>query len=74
MKENESANVSPTLDVCSVLIAETDNRSMKVPVTLVDSFREIETRGLIDCAAGGKFIDQDFVRKHHLPTKKLREP
>jgi hypothetical protein len=45
---------------------------MKVPVTLVDSFREIETRGLIDCAAGGRFIDQDFVRKHYLPTKKLK--
>jgi hypothetical protein len=34
-------NISPTLDVCSVLIAETDNRSMKVPVMLTDSFREI---------------------------------
>ncbi|KAJ3525863.1 hypothetical protein NMY22_g10400 [Coprinellus aureogranulatus] len=71
VRENASADVSPVLDVCSVLIAETDNRSMKVPMTLIDSFRNIETRGLVDCAAGGRFIDQDFAKKHRLPVKTL---
>ena len=62
----------PTLNVCSVLIAETDNRSMKVLVTLTDLDRKIKTQGLIDCATGGRFIDQDFVRKCSLPVKRLR--
>jgi hypothetical protein len=46
---------------------------MKVPVMLTDSFREVEAQGLIDCAAGGRFIDQDFVKKCQLPTKKLKK-
>lgn len=47
---------------------------MKVPVKLIDSFRTIETQGLVDCAAGGHFIDQEFAKKYQLPTKKLKQP
>ncbi|KAJ3508838.1 hypothetical protein NMY22_g16489 [Coprinellus aureogranulatus] len=56
---------------CAKLSEEQDFQSMKVPMTLTDSFRNIETRGLVDCAAGGRFIDQDFARKHRLPVKTL---
>ncbi|KAJ3510828.1 hypothetical protein NMY22_g15850 [Coprinellus aureogranulatus] len=50
-------------------------RSRTIPPSysglVTDSFRNIETRGLVDCAAGGKFIDQDFAKKHRLPVKTL---
>lgn len=38
VRRDMSVDVSPVLDVCSVITAETDNGSMKVPVKLTDSF------------------------------------
>ena len=37
-------------------------------------FRSIETLGLIDSGAGGKFIDQNFVRKAGIRMQKLENP
>ena len=34
----------------------------------------VETLGLIDSRAGGKFIDQNFTRKSGFKTLKLEEP
>ena len=34
----------------------------------------VETLGLIDSGAGGKFIDQDFTKKSGFKTLKLEEP
>ena len=34
----------------------------------------VETLGLIDSGAGGKFIDQDFTRESGFKTLKLEEP
>ena len=34
----------------------------------------IETLGLIDSGAGGKFIDQDFTKESGFKTLKLEEP
>ena len=68
--------VSPSLYVHSVLIAETDNRTMHIPVSLriPRENKTVETKGLIDCAAGGRFIDQNFVRRNNLPTYRLPKP
>ncbi|KDR64824.1 hypothetical protein GALMADRAFT_30614, partial [Galerina marginata CBS 339.88] len=34
----------------------------------------VETSALLDSGAGGKFIDQNYVRKLDLQTRKLKEP
>ena len=34
----------------------------------------VETLGLIDSGAGGKFIDQNFTKKSGFKTLKLEEP
>ena len=34
----------------------------------------IETKTLLDCGAGGIFLDQNFARKHNLRTTKLEQP
>ncbi|TPG34117.1 retroviral-like aspartic protease, partial [Roseomonas nepalensis] len=47
---------------------------MHVPIQITSRGKSVETRALIDCGAGGKFIDQEFVRQHHLPTRRLFKP
>ena len=34
----------------------------------------IETKTLLDCGAGGIFLDQNFAWKHNLRTTKLKQP
>ena len=49
---------------------------MHIPVSLSHpgSKTTVGTRALIDCGAGGKFIDSRFVKKHNLPTTRLSKP
>ena len=57
-----------------MLIAETTNRSMHIPVRISHEDRNIDTRGFIDCGAGGKFIDSKFAQNYRLPLIQLRYP
>ena len=46
---------------------------MSIPITICGK-KIIETKALLDTGAGGKFIDQNFVRQLHLKTQNLESP
>ena len=70
-----STSASSYLDIHSVLVAKINNKSISIPIALEQSEQEtIETLALIDSRAGGQFIDQNFVQKHRLPTRNLKQP
>ena len=54
-------SVSPCLDIYSVTIAKILKNSIFIPIKIGSSKQNVET--LIDCGAGGLFIDQNFSRK-----------
>ena len=47
-----------------------------IPIMIEDTekTKSVETLGLIDSGAGGKFIDQNFARKLGLKIQNLEEP
>jgi ADP-heptose:LPS heptosyltransferase len=48
---------------------------MHLPIAVAESEKEtVETKALLDCGAGGTFIDQRFVKTHGLMTHSTREP
>jgi hypothetical protein len=64
--------VSPTLSVSSVLVADMDNKSMCLPITLeTENEKKVKTQALIDCGAGGTFIDKDFAYQNGFTMKHL---
>ena len=67
--------VSPFLHIHSVSVAQIFNKnSLFIPVALESEGKTIETLGLIDSGAGGKFIDQNFTKEEGLKTKDLENP
>ena len=51
-----------------------NKNSLFIPVTLESERKTVETLGLIDSGAGGKFIDQNFAKEEGLETKDLEKP
>lgn len=49
---------------------------MHIPVTMQPPGvnQKVETKALIDSAAGGRFIDQNFVRRKKISTQQLHKP
>ena len=67
--------VSPTLSVSSVLVADMENKSMRLPILLeTEDGKKVETQALIDCGAGGTFIDKDFAYQNGFTTEHLNRP
>ena len=67
--------VSPILHIHTVTAATIFNKnSLFIPVALESEGKTIETLGLIDSGAGGKFIDQNFTKEEGLETKDLENP
>ena len=67
--------MSPFLHIHSVYAAKNFNKkSLFIPVALESEGKTIETLGLIDSGAGGKFIDQNFTKEEGLKTKDLENP
>ena len=66
------------MDIHSVLIGTIENKSISVPVSFSiepkKSNKIVEIKALIDSGAGGKFIDQNFVRNMKLKKKPLKKP
>ena len=60
-RRTELMSVSPCLDIYSVTIAKISKNSIFVPINIGSSKKIIET--LIDCGAGGLFINQNFAKK-----------
>ena len=69
-RRTESISVSPCLDIYSVTIAKISKNSIFVPINIGLSKQTVET--LIDCGAGGLFINQNFPKK--FKVKYLKEP
>jgi len=58
-------SVSPWLDIHAVIVGTIRNKSFLVPISFQDkncmSPKTIETNALVDCGAGGKFIDRNYA-------------
>ena len=50
--------------------------SICIPVHLrtIDTLEEVNTNALVDCGATGDFIDEGFVERSKIPTRKLSQP
>ena len=72
------ASVSPYLAIHSVLIGSIENKSISVPVSFSVgskvSQQIVATKSLVNSGAGGKFIDQNYSRKHKLKRTRLEKP
>ena len=70
----ESTSTLARISISSVLLADTRELSMRIPISAKVGERTVETKALIDCGAQGCFLDQDFVKKHQIPTFPLSKP
>jgi hypothetical protein len=68
--------VSPSLSIRHVQVAQIKKDTMTVDILiLVESLGQmkiVKTTTLLDTGAGGKFIDQNFVRNQKIETKELK--
>ena len=60
------------MDIFSVTIGEIKSNSFSIPIKIREN-QTVETLGLIDSGAGGKFIDQNYARKIGCNIQKLEE-
>ena len=68
-------SVSPSLDICSVTTAVINSNKLSILIWIEGTEeRSIETLGLIDSGAGGKFIDQNYAKRMGFKTHKLEKP
>ena len=66
---------SPCVDIYSIK-AVNDMNSLYLTIDILPDEKDetIETKTLLDCGAGGIFLDQNFTWKHNLKTTKLKQP
>jgi Retroviral aspartyl protease len=73
-----STLVSPSISIEHVQVAQIEKNTMTVDILISgESFGQkkiVETTTLLDTGAGGKFIDQNFVRNQKIETKELKYP
>ena len=67
-------STSPVLDMYSITAQTMQINSLSIPVQICDTNKIVETLALIDSGAGGKFIDQNYVRKLGIKTQELERP
>ena len=72
--ETESTSVSPWLEICSVTKLTGDNKTMFVPCEVWSKNQNVETKVMIDCGAGGEFVNYSFVRKNRMDLEELETP
>ena len=70
-----STLTSPIIDIYSIK-ATNDLNSLYLTIDILPDEEDetIETKTLLDCGAGGIFMDQNFARKHNIRTTKLEQP
>jgi hypothetical protein len=70
--------VSPSLSIEHVQVAQIKKNTMTVNILIsgesLGQKKIVETTTLLDTRAGGKFINQNFVRNQKIETKKLKYP
>ena len=66
---------SPCIDIYSIK-AVNDLNSLYLSIDILHNKKDetIKTKTLLDCRAGGIFLDQNFAWKHNLKTTKLEQP
>jgi hypothetical protein len=73
-----STSVSPFISIEHVQVAQIKKNTMTVDILISDESlgqkKIVETTTLLDTGAGGKFIDQNFVRNQKIETKELKYP
>ena len=70
-----STSVSPVLDIYSVKTTVLLSNKLYMPIQISKDGRKIvETLRLIDSGAGGRFIDQNFVKKIRVRIQDLETP
>jgi len=76
MRRVASTSVSPSLDIFSVYTAKIVSNSMTIPIKISGKTEKenVDTPGLLDSKAGGKFIDQNYTRKSGFKIQQLEQP
>ena len=68
---------TPCIMIDHVQVTKIDKNTMTVSIEIsgenIDQ-KTVETKTLLDTGAGGKFIDQNFVRNQKIKTKDLEHP
>ena len=68
-------SVSPLLDIYSVTTAVINSNKLSIPIRISGpEVKNVETLGLIDSGAGGKFIDQNYARTAGFKIHRLDTP
>ena len=68
---------SPSITIDHVQVAEMDKNAMTVSIEISGENMDqktVEMKVLLDTGAGGKFIDQNFIRNQKIKTKNLEHP
>ena len=66
-------SISPILDMYHITAEHMQSNSFSIPVQIRNN-KNVKTLALIDSGAGGKFIDQNYVRKLGVKVQKLEQP
>ena len=75
IRRAKSTLVSLYINIYSVITATIDSNKLSIPIRISETEKKtVETLGLIDSGAGGKFIDQNYVKKLGLKTHTLETP
>jgi Retroviral aspartyl protease len=71
-------SASPSISIEHVQVAHIEKNTMTVDILIsgesLGQKKIVETTTLLDTGAGGKFIDQNFVRNQKIKTKELKHP
>ena len=62
--------VSPSLDIYSVTVGDISNNTLFIPFKTVTKEKNVETQAMINCGAGGAFIEQKNL-DHPLTAKNV---
>ena len=70
-------SVPPSITIDHVQVAKIKKNNMtlfiKISGESIDQ-KTVETKALLDTGAGGKFINQNFIRNQKIKTKNLEHP
>jgi hypothetical protein len=73
-----STSTSLSVSIEHVQVAQIKKNTMTVDILIsgesLGQKKIIKTTTLLDTGAGGKFIDQNFIRNQKIETKKLKYP
>ena len=67
-------STSPILDMYRVTAEKMQSMSLSIPIKMCNMNKIVESLALINSGAGGKFIDQNYVKKIGITPQKLDEP